>query len=362
MEEAQPRTRFAHWRPLPARLLLALLILLCAYGATLSVQPVPARSETVVDRTDTDLALYQAVAARVGAGEGYYPAVVAEQRARDYPLRPIVTVRLPTLATLIGTIGPDAASLLLRLLAFAAIAALAIRLRASSGSRLRWGVATGLAAAAIALLTVPVMTFWHESWAALFIALSLACHTPKRWAASLVFGICAVAIRELAVPYLGVMAVLAWRDGNRREAAAWAGAILLFFVMLGGHAFALSHYVTASDGASQGWSGAGGWPFILGMAQRCTLLALVQPPLIALLLPLSLLGWAARRTPTFERGALMLCGYIAAFMIVGRPDNFYWALLLAPLLPIGLAFAPGALRDLGAAAALRSARPAPAAA
>ena len=35
---------------------------------------------------------------------------------------------------------------------------------------------------------------------------------------------------------------------------------------------------------------------------------------------------------------------------IGRLDNFYWGLLYAPLLPVGIAFAPAALRDLVGAA------------
>ena len=70
-------TRFAGWRPLPARLLLALLLALCTYGVSIGLQPVPARQEVVVDVSRTDLALYTAVAERVGKGENYYSAVVS---------------------------------------------------------------------------------------------------------------------------------------------------------------------------------------------------------------------------------------------------------------------------------------------
>ncbi|HLL59831.1 MAG TPA: hypothetical protein VK391_08095, partial [Allosphingosinicella sp.] len=165
-------------------------------------------------------------------------------------------------------------------------------------------------------------------------------------------------IRELALPYLFVMAVLAWRDGSRREAAAWVGAILFSFAALAGHAAALSQHVLPTDGASQGWSSAGGLPFILGMLKRCTLFAFLPLSAIAFLLPLTLLGWAGLRSPSGERAALILSGFLLAFMAIGRPDNFYWGILIAPLLPIGLAFAPAALRDLVAAAAkLRTAAP-----
>ncbi len=66
------------------------------------------------------------------------------------------------------------------------------------------------------------------------------------------------------------MAALAWREGKRVEAGGWAAAILIFFLVLVAHAAALAGYVTGED-PSPGWSGAGGWPFVLAMVQRCTL-------------------------------------------------------------------------------------------
>ena len=124
----------------------------------------------------------------------------------------------------------------------------------------------------------------------------------------------------------------------------------------------LSGYVTAADPQSPGWSSSGGWPFILGLVQRSSLFGLLPLPLVALGVPLALLGWASLRSETVERGALLLIGYVAAFMAVGRPDNFYWGIMIAPLLPLGLAFAPAAIRDLLRAAVPSEALPAPAAA
>ena len=357
-----PPTRFAGWQPLHARLLLALLLALCGYGMALALQPTPAGKPVTVDLSRTDLALYQTVANRVGEGESYYSAVVAEQRARNYPLRPVVTVRLPTLATMTGAIGAEAATLLLRLLAFVAIAAVTLRLRAVAGSKPLWAAATFLAAASMILLTVPAMTYWHESWTALLIVISLSCRSRERWAASVSLGLAAALFRELALPYLCVMALLALRERNRAEAAAWTAAALVFFAALAAHAVALGAYVHSGDPVSPGWASIGGWAFVLELVQRCTLFALLPLPLVAVFLPLALLGWASLGRGTGDRAALLLLLYVAAFMLIGRPDNFYWGILIAPLLPIGLAFAPTALRDLTAAAADRSAAPASAAA
>ncbi|MDP8914422.1 MAG: hypothetical protein M3N39_12720, partial [Pseudomonadota bacterium] len=103
-------SRFSDLPAWAARLLLMSFLLISLVGAAITIQPPAAPGAAAVDLTDTDLALYQAIAARVGAGENYYAAAVTEQRARDYPLRPIFTVRLPTLAWMVGTLGPESAA------------------------------------------------------------------------------------------------------------------------------------------------------------------------------------------------------------------------------------------------------------
>jgi hypothetical protein len=282
----------------------------------------------------------------VGRGEDYYSAAVAEQRTRGYPLQPVVTVRFPTLAWIVGGLGAEGAALLMKIIMAAALIGLSIRLKALAGSRITWGLAAMLAATGLTLLTVPAMTYWHESWAALLIIFSLVCRTERRWGMSLAFGLAAVLVRELALPYLCVMAAFAWREGRRAEALAWSASVLAFFGAMVVHADLVSAHVTGLDRASPGWSGAGGWPFVLAMMQRCSLFLFLPLPLIAALVPLALLGWSSFGQGLGARIALLLLGYAAAFTLLGRPDNFYWGILIAPLLPVGLVFAPRALRDL----------------
>jgi hypothetical protein len=43
---------------------------------------------------------------------------------------------------------------------------------------------------------------------------------------------------------------------------------------------------------------------------------------------------------------VFLLTYLLLLASVGHADNFYPALLIAPLLPVGLLFAPAALADL----------------
>ena len=65
---------------------------------------------------------------------------------------------------------------------------------------------------------------------------------------------------------------------------------------------------------------------------------------------LPLLGWAAWRSSAGLFGLLLHAGYGLFFMLAGRDNNFYWALVVIPTWFIGLAFVPAALASLGRAA------------
>jgi hypothetical protein len=73
------------------------------------VQPVStAKSEQKTAKSgeaEADLALYKAIVGRMQAGENYYAVAADEQRKRGYPLKPFVTVRQPTLALVLASLG-----------------------------------------------------------------------------------------------------------------------------------------------------------------------------------------------------------------------------------------------------------------
>jgi len=91
-------TRFAGWPSLLARIVLAAVCALIAFGLLLSATPIGSERYLAKDPEKSDTALYRKVAERVAKSENYYEAAVAEHRLRDYPLKPFVTVRLPTSA------------------------------------------------------------------------------------------------------------------------------------------------------------------------------------------------------------------------------------------------------------------------
>lgn len=338
------QTRIAALGRAPALAILLALLLLIGVGLRLG-EDRSTRPPTAPGMGDVDL--YRAIDMRVLHGEDYYQAAATEQRARGYPLRPFVTVRLPTLAwitTLAG--GPSRVSVIEMLLAAISVGMTIVRLRKLIRSDWLLALASLLVVTTVTLLSQSALAIWHELWAGLLIALSLACWSERRWGLSVALGLAAVLLRELALPYLVAMAAMAVLERRPREACAWVGAIILFGIALFAHAHAVGALLQATDRASPGWSRMGGWRFDLALVRGTSLLATVPTQVTAILLPVALLGWAAWPSRYAARFGLTLIGWLGAFLLIGRPENFYWGLLMAPLLPIGVVMALPALRDL----------------
>jgi hypothetical protein len=323
-------------------LLLGALLLIVAGFAIDAHRPGRAPAAT---SDQGDAALYRAIDARMAHGESYYAAAATEQRARGFPLRPFVAVRMPTRAWLVRLVGASWTLHLLQLLGAAVVFGSALRLRDVARSRPLWVAASLIAALSVASLINPVIALWPELWAGLLIALSLACRTDRRWHAGVALGLVAVLFRELALAYLAAMAAAALYDRRRGEALAWVAAAVLAVCAIAAHAVAVHAVVLPGDPASQGWVRIGGWGFDLSMARATTLLALAPWPVTAVIAPLALFGWAAAPDGYARRVALAFAGWLLPFLVIGRPENSYWGLLMAPLWLAGLPLALPALRE-----------------
>ena len=348
-------SRFARWPRAAAAAVLALLATLMIAGIAAAPVPINAQAAEAAARPGqggADAALYRTIVAGMRTGGGYYPVAARSLRDGGFPLRPFLAFRLPTLASLLAAVPPMAARAAMLLLIAGVIAAWTMRLGEVFAAPAALAAASLLVLAGVIAAAQPDMIVFHEIWAALLIALSLALRRDRAWAASLAIGLGAALIRETAIAYLLAMAVLALVEGRRREAAGWAAGIAVFALFLAWHAGQVAGVTGPADPASPGWGGLGGWPFLLSSVRLTGAFALLPPWTVAMLLPLALLGWIGCRARFAWRVAAMLLGYAAMVMLFARPDNFYWSLLLGPLLPLGLAFAPAALIDL-----LRSLRP-----
>lgn len=352
--------RFAQWAPGAAILTMigfAALLALAAWTQRtdlpeeVATAPVETASATAVAEgedaeRDTDLRLYDRIAERVGAGENYYAVAVEEQRARDFPVRPGLAVRLPTLAfghAYLGTWGMGSLGVLLAILT---LLAWWVRLQDEPGGTERRIFVLLLLVIGAGVGFKPQYLALHEVWAGMLIALSLGLHRPGLWLWAWLAAALALAIREHALPFVLLMGAMAWIRGDRKEAMGWLGLVVVFGIVLALHVSMVSALTSMADPPSPGWlslRGLGGWTANIVTSSP---LQLLPGWLGAMLVIVPLIGWAGWKSDLGETGLLLCAGYGLAFMIAGRDNNFYWALVIMPLWFVGLAFVPQALASL----------------
>lgn len=313
-----------------AFLTVVFALVLGAFSAPAAEPPALAKSATAV----SDVTLYRHISARLEQGQDYYTAAAQEQRYHGFPLRPAVTVRLPTMAWLNTMVDPQ--TLLRLLLAVTAFA---------------WATVPGLAPTerpAVALLVVAgswqvfadYSAWIHEYWAALLIALSAALYGRTHWWLSVVAGTAAVFVRELALPFLLLAGTFAFFDGRRREAAGWAVAVALFVVAMAVHAYFVSRVALPQDNVSAGWLGLRGYSGAIHRVAFQSPLAVLGAPFANIAVALALVGWLGLRNRLGLFVFLYLLGMTAMLAIFPRSDNLFWSITVQPLWLGGLAFLP----------------------
>jgi len=362
--KAAPWDRFAGWDRWPARILLllvtALLVLAAIAPLSASLDGKPSEVPSLIgdgapdgqteSERDEDLAFYDRVIERIGHGENYYDFIVEEQRARDYPVRPGLAVRLPTLAWIHASLGEPAMIALAVALLFACIWAWWKRLgEEPGGARFRL-LGTALMAMGGSLGLNRSFFVLHELWAGMLIALAFGLHRPGRWGAALFVAALALALRELVLPFVLLMAAMAaWRK-DWREATAWIMLVAVFAAIMAWHLSLIAVQEVPSDPVGPDWlvlRGLSGW---LGNIVLSSNLRLLPHELASPVVILMALGWAGWKSSAGTTGTFLYLGYGLAFMLGGRANNFYWGAVVAPAMFIGLAFLPMALPSLVRAA------------
>ena len=368
---ASPHDRFSHWHRGAARVLLGIMLLTLIAAALVPIAAGPQKARRAgfveavaggapakdVERPrDPDLAVYDGVIARIGQGESYYTAVAAEHRKGDYPLRPGVAVRLPTLAYLemwLGDTGRGADQLVLGEMAAALALTLGVlwawwrRLGEEPGAADRRLIAAALLMVGVSLGLNRYFFVLHELWAGMLVALSLGLHRPgRKWLGAVLVAALALAIREHTLPYVALMGAMALYRRDWREAAAWAALIALFAGGLAWHMHLVALQTLPSDPIGASWlalRGLSGWLSNVVLSSNLRFLPhFIAGPLVMLMM----LGWAGWKSPLGTTATLLYFGYGAAFMIAGRADNYYWGAMVAPGMFAGLAFVPMALKGL----------------
>jgi hypothetical protein len=222
------------------------------------------------------------------------------------------------------------------------------------------GHGLGRPAACALLLTGPLMLCVLGNlyvtpvlWAGVFIALSIGAYGLSRPGWGVAFGLLAVLFRELALPYCGLAAILAWRNRRPKEVAAWAVGLTAWLVFFGSHWLEVLPLIPPGGRAHQeSWIQFGGAPFVISTAQMSAYLLLLPQWVTALYFVAAMFGLAGWHTPWGERIGMTVCLFVAAFAFVGQEFNQYWGSLVAPLFCFGVVRFPASLCEVCSAAAL----------
>lgn len=338
-------SRFSALPAARARIALGLLAVLLLASLTVLGVPAPAPDAGGAS-PQSDVALYEGIVSAVAHGEDYYRAAADALRAGSYPLRPFLTFRLPGLAMIQAALPPMATLVLLGLLAAVTAFAWYRRLREAVARVPALLAALFLLAAGMLAFVQPGLIAFHEIWAGLFVALSLALRRPGRWVEAAAVALIAMMIRETAALYVMVMAGLAFAEGCRREGVGWVATLGLFALVLVAHAVAVYGVTGPLDAASPGWAGMHGFGLFVRAMTLATGLTMLPALAAAPLVALALFGWASWRDPLAVRAAATFSAYALVISLFARIDTFYWGLMIAPAFLIGLVFVPDGLRDL----------------
>jgi hypothetical protein len=344
MERGGIQTRFKGWTRGPAIGVFLALLALIAF-ATWSPASAPAPKLRTSAAQHSDLQLYRDIIAGVQAGGDYYQVTAQELREGNYPLRPFFTFRLPTHAMLYATFGERVMLAVVWLLSAGLALAWWVRLKPVLSLPLS-AFFLILLAGGLGGLLQPMTGLFHESWAALLMALMIALYRRDRWWPAVIAGGAALMIRELAFPMILAMGGLALLEKRWREAAAWTAVVAIFAAYIALHAHWVAEVVRPTDPASPGWSAMLGPQFALKSIAKVTFGMQLPEALASALLVLSLFGWASVRSGWSLRVAILLAGYTTMVALFARADTFYWALIAAPLSFAGLAFLPKVTADL----------------
>ena len=137
-----------------------------------------------------------------------------------------------------------------------------------------------------------------------------------------------------------------FRSRRWREGAAWVAVIVVFAVLLNHHVQLAEAQIRPGDAISPSWltfSGLNGLLYKVIHASNINILpTVIAGPLVIL----ALFGWTGWRSAMGSFASLLLIGYSLAFAIAGRDNNFYWGVMIIPLLLMGLAMVPFAATSL----------------
>ncbi len=292
-----------------------------------------------------DINLYRNIQQRYVAGEDYYAVAVDEQRRSNYPTKPFVTVRLPTLSWINGLFSETLLVIAAYVLMIATVISWIGTLVPTTNQAERVAAGVLLAFGGIGQMG-EAATLMHELPAGLLLTLALGIYRPGRWWPSLLAAALALAIRELALPFLLLWGAFALSQKRWAEAGAIAGVVLAFLIGMYFHAGAVMAQQLPGDATSPGWNGMHGPQLGLVALSRLTALLVLPPEFAGPVALLAILGWIGFGGRLGLFASLWFAGFWLAMSLFARMNNLYWIMLLMPAYAAGLAFVPRAISDL----------------
>lgn len=351
MNGSSLHTAYACLPPRRARAALAAWAIGTALCVAITLSPAASRVTPKGRPGVGDNALYWAIANRVSAGEDFYQASAQELSARHYPMASVFNWRVPLPIAMVGWVRyPWIARLMLGAIGLGVLL-LGVEMLVRERHRLQAALGALLLTGPLGLCVLDDLFVMPVLWAGAWIALSVCAYDLKWRRLAVVAGLAAPFFREVALPYCLLSAALAWRDRRPREVAVWAAGLAVWGLYFAYHCVEVLRVMPANAPAFSGsWIQFGGLPFAIATTQMNPYLLVVPQWVTGLYFAAGLFALAGWNTPAGRRIAATVCLFVILFAVVGRPFNYYWGLLTAPLFCLSVSQFPGALADCWRAA------------
>jgi hypothetical protein len=335
-----------------ARLLAMALFASCVWAAASSFAN---DTSTPISRSTPygDLQLYRDIAWNVSKGESYYSAATNLHRKHHYPTAPFVTVRLPTLALAAAALGWTKLHLLLVALLSACAYVWFRRIGKDTTKAEQVGAAVMIICGGI-LVSQSWAVLHHDLWAGVLLTLATPLRGGRAWPLAIFCAAFAVAVRELAFPFVLLSLCAAALERRSVEFVAWAALTVAFIAGMAWHAYQVHAYAFPTDLHSPGWTGMLGPAGSIAAVVEVSPLKLLPPVVAAPLAVLAVFGWfGLPRMKLALFTVFWLLSFAAGIALFARENSGYWAMELTPAWLIGLVFLPRATVELLSAAGIR---------
>ncbi len=348
------RTRPPVWTALPSRfagatkpravVAIGVLLLLMLGGLVALWRGVA----VVPDALFAEAAIRRGLIEGVRAGGDYYSVAESVFRVDPAAVRAWGDVPLPALATLLGALSPLMAFVVQAMLVLAVFATWFMRLRGVFARIAALAAVGVLLAGGLVVAIDPLLGALNSLWAGMLVALSLGVWRSGRWIEAAAIALIACTFDGMATLYVALMAAFALVEGHRRESVGWAAVLGIVVALFIAHGGAVADLASATQPVAVEANG-GGYALFLQSVAQTTVLQLLPLPLSAILIALAVVGWASWSDASGVRVLATIAGYALVIAVLAPSTSVDLAMLVSPILLVGLAFAPDAVRDLAAA-------------